>query len=187
MSRMRHQRRATRRKRRKLADEELMQLVATATPAHLRSCSSATKTPPSRSPTACAARARPPKTLRRSRSLRSGVRGGAMTARAAACAHGRSASSTTARSTRCAARACTSRRRINDDGPREELEAPERTDLQAIDNAASNEIRVALGRATERSAACRRARLLRRLHPHRDLDHAEYPDRDGQGPDAPRA
>ena len=37
------------------------------------------------------------------------------------------------------------RRRANDDGLAEELEAPERTDLQAIDNAASGEIRVALG------------------------------------------
>ncbi len=37
------------------------------------------------------------------------------------------------------------RRRVNDDGLAEELEAPERTDLEAIDNAASGEIRVALG------------------------------------------
>ncbi len=37
------------------------------------------------------------------------------------------------------------RRRANDDGLDEELEAPDRTDLQAIDNAASSDIRVALG------------------------------------------
>jgi RNA polymerase sigma-70 factor (ECF subfamily) len=37
------------------------------------------------------------------------------------------------------------RRRVNDDGLAEALEAPEKTDLQAIDNAAASEIRVALG------------------------------------------
>src|ERR1700689_1531029 len=36
------------------------------------------------------------------------------------------------------------RRRANDEGLEEELEAPERTDEEAINNAASNEIRVAL-------------------------------------------
>jgi RNA polymerase sigma-70 factor (ECF subfamily) len=37
------------------------------------------------------------------------------------------------------------RRRANDDGLEQELEAPERTDVQAMSNAASEEIRVALG------------------------------------------
>jgi RNA polymerase sigma-70 factor (ECF subfamily) len=37
------------------------------------------------------------------------------------------------------------RRRANDDGLEQELEAPERTDVQAMTNAASEEIRVALG------------------------------------------
>jgi RNA polymerase sigma-70 factor (ECF subfamily) len=37
------------------------------------------------------------------------------------------------------------RRRANDEGLEEELEAPERTDLQAMSNAASSEIREALG------------------------------------------
>jgi RNA polymerase sigma-70 factor (ECF subfamily) len=37
------------------------------------------------------------------------------------------------------------RRRANDEGLEEELEAPERTDVQAIGNAASDEIREALG------------------------------------------
>ena len=36
------------------------------------------------------------------------------------------------------------RRRANDEGLEEDLEAPERTDLQAIDNATSHEIRAAL-------------------------------------------
>jgi len=37
------------------------------------------------------------------------------------------------------------RRRANDEGLEEELEAPERTDVQAMSNAASSEIRAALG------------------------------------------
>jgi RNA polymerase sigma-70 factor (ECF subfamily) len=37
------------------------------------------------------------------------------------------------------------RRRANDEGLEEELEAPERTDVQAMSNAASDEIREALG------------------------------------------
>jgi RNA polymerase sigma-70 factor (ECF subfamily) len=37
------------------------------------------------------------------------------------------------------------RRRANDEGLEQELEAPERTDVQAMSNAASSEIRAALG------------------------------------------
>ena len=86
-----------------------------------------------------------------------------------ASARGCSASSTTARSTRCAARIVHEQRRASDEGIEERFEAGERTDVEAARREEARDGPRA--RSTHLPAGAEpgdRARLLRRLHPHGD-------------------
>ena len=115
------------------------------TPTPSRSCSSATPTPPSRSPTASAAGARWPRTSPRRPSSsvwRSGARydraRGSVRTWTLGIVHNRAVDALRRSGVH-------DRRRASDEGIEETLEAPERTDAQALDKAVSQEIRGALG------------------------------------------
>ena len=78
------------------------------------------------------------------------------------------------------------KRRASDEGMEERFEARERTEAEVARRDEARTVRERDGRAALRAEPGDRARLLRRVHPHRDRRDARDARRDDQGPHAAR-
>ena len=171
----------------RLADEELMPLIAaTRTPTPSRSSTTATAAPRTRSPTGSSASGPPPKTSSRRPSSRSGAAAPATTGRAAASAPGCSGIVRNRAIDLLRSRTGRAPLDFDDDSVLEQRGAGERTEDEALQRETARRGPRRDRRAARRPVEGDRARLLRRLQPLGDRRDAGRAAGHRQGPDAAR-